>query len=181
MADPAGLTQIGRISGAHGIKGEVKILLISEDEELFAGLEEVWTKRNDDEAGRHTLVEQVRPQKGLWIARFAGIEDRTQAEAAKGLGLWVPDEWLKPLEEGEYFVHDLIGAEVFDREGVSLGTIDHYFETGQHMVFEVKGGEVEFLFPGTEEVLKEIHASEGRVVIEPLPGLLDLNRKKERS
>ena len=179
MSDPLGLTQIGRITSAHGIRGEVKVFLTSEDTSLFAGLEEVWLM--DREKPVRYQVDQVRPQKGQWILKIQGIEDRNQAEELKNLGLWVPDEWLKPLEEGEFFIHELIGAQVFDRAGNLLGQIEHYFEPGPHVVFEVKSEAGDFLFPATDEGLKEILPEQKRVIIEPLPGLLELNRNQESS
>lgn len=181
MGNPEGLTQIGRISAAHGIKGELKVHLVSDDTELFAGLKEAWLMEKEGDTPKRIEIKKIRPTKDHWIIIVVGVTDRNQSEALKGLGVWVPDEWLRPLEEGEYFIHDAIGADVFDLEGKHLGRVENYFETGEYVTFEVRDEEGIFLFPGTAEVLREIDGPGKRVVIDPLPGLLELNRKPERS
>lgn len=173
-----GLIQIGTIFNSHGVRGEVKVSLLTEDSEMLSSLEEV-TFFRDGNPERLTVT-RSRPQKENWLLQFAEVTDMDQAKALKGTELFVPEELIQPLEEGEYFLHDVIDKTVFDQEGNELGRVTSFFENGDQIVFEVKGRH-DFLFPGTEEILLEIDPEAGRVVINAIEGLIDLNHGEEGS
>ncbi len=147
---------------------------LSEDGEMIASLQEVMLPTK---AGLQAFeVLTVRPQKEHWLLTLAGVADRAQGEAYKGKGVYVPDEWLLPLAEDEFFIHDLLGASCWNQQGERLGEIVDYFENGPQVVFQVQGeGKKEFLFPATKSILLEVDCANKRVVIEPPEGLLELN------
>ncbi|MDT8445549.1 MAG: ribosome maturation factor RimM [bacterium] len=172
------MTQIGEIWGTHGIKGELKANPLTDDLELFEGLEQVWLWNGRDQSEAfEAQVEQIRPVKGHWLFRFLEIHDLNQAEGYKGMGIWVPDDWLKPLEEDEFFVHDLIGTQAFNLEGEELGEVVDFIETAGQLLYKVAdvlGGE--FFFPAVGEVLQEIDVEAGRITLDLAPGMRELNR-----
>lgn len=85
----------------------------------------------------------------------------------------LPDEQLKPLETGEFFVHQLIGCRVEDKNGRFLGKVTDFMETGANNVYEVHNGENEFLIPDVPHVVLELDLEKQCMVIDPLPGLIE--------
>jgi len=146
---------------------------LSEDDELIQSLEEVWIPL-DTEPSQCKVV-KIRPQKEHWLLLLEGVTDRNQSEAMKGKGVYVPEDWLRPLEDNEFFIHDLLQSKCLDENGVELGIIENYFENGPQIIFEVKGKDRNFLFPATASILLNVDPQAKEVVIHPPEGLLDLN------
>ncbi len=168
-----GYTQIGTIINSHAIKGEVKVLPITEDLDLFLDLDQLTI--DDGESQRAFTVLRSRSVKNYWLIQFDEIRDMDAAKALKGAGVYVEDDCLRPLDEDEFFIHDLVGTKVFSTEDQYLGIVTGFFEAGNQGVFEVKDDDGMFLFPASREVLKEIDPGQ-KVIINLLPGLVDLNR-----
>ncbi|MBH9537852.1 ribosome maturation factor RimM [Novosphingopyxis sp. YJ-S2-01] len=103
------------VTGAHGVQGEVRLKLFTED---LAGL-----KRHKSFNGGKLTPSGIRPNKGGAIARFAEIPDRNAAEALRGTELTVPRSALPALEEGEYYHVDLIGRPCTTPDGKTIGTV----------------------------------------------------------
>ena len=116
------------ITGAHGVGGEVKLKLFSED--LLA-----YRSYNGGELPQKTLREN--------IARFAEVAERTPAERLRGTELTVPRSALPPLGEGEYYHHDLIDLDAVSSEGATLGTVVavENFGAGDVLEIERPGGQ----------------------------------------
>ena len=167
-----GYTHIGNIFNVHGIKGELKVAPLSEDEELLSSLKKVYLQFDDE--FQACKISKIRPHKSFWLMMLAEVTDRNKAESLKGQKIFVPDEWIKPLETGEFFIHDVIGKEVYSTENELLGTVDGYFENGEQLVFEVKGA-YDFMFPAVDEIMISVEVD--RVIIKPVEGLLELNQK----
>jgi 16S rRNA processing protein RimM len=111
---------MGRISGAHGLKGEVKIATFTARPEDIAAYGSLY---NSDGTRRFEIA-AVKPLKGATvIARLKGVNDRTAAEALRGVELYVEREALPPAEEEEYYHSDLIGLAAIGLEGEPLGEI----------------------------------------------------------
>ncbi len=169
----ADFTQIGTIINSHGVKGEVKVMPITEDGDLFLDSDQLII----DVDGRQHIytVLSSRPAKHYWLIQFDEIRDMDAAKSLKGAGVCVEDTRLRPLEDNEYFIHDLIGAKVYSTESQYLGVVTGFFDVGSQGVCEVTDENGLFLFPASQEVLKEIEPGR-KVVINLLPGLVDLNR-----
>lgn len=166
-------TCIGTIVKSHGIRGEVKVMPITGDEALF--LEQKQLIIDEGERQQLLTVVKSRPVQHYWLIQFDEVRDRDAAEAFRGAGVCVKDALLRPLDEDEYFIHDLIDAEVVSTDGQYLGVVTGYFEAGTQGVCEVTDETGMFLFPASKEVLREIDPGR-RVVINLLPGLQELNR-----
>jgi 16S rRNA processing protein RimM len=119
-------------------------------------------------------VAAAREFKGGVIVHFEKVEDRNAAELLKGRTLLIPAEEARPLEDGEFFFHDLVGLEVLSADGVSVGRVVEVYEGGAVQFLGVSDGEHERLIPFAEAVVREVDIDGGRVVIEAIPGLLDL-------
>lgn len=156
---------LGRISGPHGIRGEVLIKTFTaepEDIEAYGPLQ--------DEAGRRFFeidVKRVTP-KGV-IAMVSGIPDRTAAEKLGQVDLYVERDKLPPPDEGEFYHVDLIGLQAVDPQGTVLGRVVNVSNFGAGDILEVQpvvGGKT-VLWPMIADVVREVDLDAGQVVIVP--------------
>ena len=168
MGDPARL-EVGRIVKAHGIRGEVIVEAVSNRPERFAPGSVLF-------AGERTLVVgRATPQGGpeaggrmsrnRWIVAFEGIPDRSQAEAMRGTVLC--GEPIEAADDGELWVHELVGSEVVDRSGRALGRVTAVEANPASDLLVLDGG-------GLVPMVFVVGSEPGRVVIDPPDGLLDL-------
>ena len=152
------MLEVGRIAKAHGIRGEVIVELISNRPELRLASGSVLS------SARGPLeVLTSTPHQSRWIVAFRGIEDRNAAETYRGTVLTA-----EPVDGDDetLWVHELIGAEVFDLEGRNYGAVEAVEANPASDLLVLSG---ERLVP-----LVFVKARlPGRVVIDPPPGLLD--------
>ena len=129
---------LGRIHGAFGVRGEVKLESFTDPVRGILRYQP-WILRRAD--GSETPVEGATGRetaKGL-VATLPGIEDRDAADALRGAELWVPRSVLPPPKPGEYYWVDLEGLRVVNVEGIDFGTVSHLFSTGVNDVLVVRG------------------------------------------
>jgi 16S rRNA processing protein RimM len=123
-------------------------------------------------------VRSARVRGNLVYLRLEGIEDRNAAEAVRGLDVLVPRAEAVRLPAGQFFWDEVIGLRVEDTTGRPLGSVTDILETGANHVYVVQpdqragGGGKEILVPAIKDVVRSIDPSAGRMVIDPLPGLL---------
>ena len=111
--------------------------------------------------------------RGLVLLELEGITDRTAAEALLRARVLVPATALPPLEAHEFYYHEIEGFRVETTDGRHLGEVAETFATGLNDVLVVRGTGREYLIPVIADVVKTIDRDARRIVIEPLPGLLD--------
>lgn len=171
---------VGHISKAHGTRGEVFIWPLTDNpDEVFAPGEEVRLATPDggpepDPDEPPLVVERKRHFKRGLLVKFEALDDRNAVEPLGGRYVTVPVERLPPLEEGEVYYHQLLGAEVVTVEGRVVGQVREVYELEPAHLLEVKGDGKLHLIPFTEQVVKEVDVEHRRVVIEPPAGLLEL-------
>ena len=110
MSEPT--VVVGKITKAHGVRGEVTVLVISQTPERFDDGSSLWL-----ENGRELRIASTRPDRGRLLVTFEGVRDRAAAEVLRGAFLVVPESMLPELPEGEYWPHQLEGAEVVTEGG----------------------------------------------------------------
>ena len=169
---------VGEIRKAHGIKGECFVSLQTDDVEgVFAGGRSLLLGDPDGrpQAPEVTLTLQAaREFKGGLIVRFEDVVDRNAAEILRGRTLLIRQQEARPLGAGEYFLHDLVGLEVRTASGEVIGRVVEVYEGGQGYTLGVEGGERELLIPFSSHFVKEVDPAAGRIVIESVPGLLEI-------
>ena len=158
----------GRVTKPHGVQGEVRVELMTDLPERFKWLKTVYVGERNP---RPVAVESVRFHQEFVLLKLAGYPTRTEAEALRNELLQVPEEEAIPLEEGEYFLHQLLGLEVQTEDGQSLGRLTDVLETGANNVFVVSGADGEHLIPDIPDVVQAVDVAGGRIIIRPLPGL----------
>jgi 16S rRNA processing protein RimM len=157
-----GLIQVGRVAGAFGVRGEVRLTAYTEDPLALVSYRTLL--RQDGSPG--LTVIQGRPAKGGLVCRCPEIETKEQADALRGLRLYVPRAALPEPDEDEYYLTDLIGLSVETPEGAPLGTIKSVQDFGAGDILEItpaEGGPTWYL-PFTREAVPAVNIAEGRVV-----------------
>ena len=124
---------LGVITGAHGIQGEVKLKSFTADPEAIASYGAL-----DASNGTTLTIASLRPHKGLFRARIAGIDDRNAAETLKGLELSIPRHRLPEAEADEIYHTDLIGLSIVDPGGARLGAVVAIPDFGAGELLEMK-------------------------------------------
>ena len=126
------------------------------------------------EQGLSLAVQAAREFKGGLIVRFADVRDRDAAEALRGRTLLIRGEEARPLESGEYFLHDLVGLEVWSSDGERVGRVAAVYEGAAGHFLGVDDGGRERLVPFAGRIVRQVDLEAGRIVIEVIPGLLEL-------
>ncbi len=165
------LLQVGVVTSAHGICGEVKVFPTTDDKERFRQLEKVLL-----DTGKETIpleIQGVKFFKQFVIIKFKGIDDRDDVEKYKGRPLFVERKDAVPLGEDEYFIADMLGMEVVTEDGESFGTLKDVITTGANDVYVVdskKHGEV--LIPAIRQCILDVDVQTGRMTVHLLDGLV---------
>lgn len=156
------LIQVGRVAGAFGVRGEVRITSFTA--EPLALLDYKDLKREDGSVG--LTLTSGRPAKGGIVARAKEVETREQAEALRGLKLFISRDKLPEPDEDEFYVTDLIGLAVVDQAGEPLGRVKAVQDFGAGDLLEVspaEGGATWYL-PFTREAVPEVRLADGVIV-----------------
>ena len=158
---------VGRITRAHGVTGEVAVLVISEVPGRFDDGATVWF-----EDGRTLTVESSRPHKDRLLVRFRGVEDRAQAEALHRALLVVPESLSPELPEGSWWDHRIVGCAIETESGRALGTVREVIHTAANDVWSAVDDEgVETLVPVLKDVILDVDMNVKRIVVREIPGL----------
>ncbi len=157
---------VGRVIAPWGIKGEVKVEVMTDFPDRFSPGEEVYID------GRPLSIERSRGHKGRVILKLTPVDSIEAAERLRGRWLEIPESKLRPLPQDQYYQFQLMGLEVWNTEGELLGRIADILPTGSNDVYLVRGEQGELLIPAIEDVVKSVELEKGRIVVELIPGLL---------
>jgi 16S rRNA processing protein RimM len=163
MPGRAGDVVLGVVTGAHGLKGEVKVRTFTDAPDSLGAYGPVLAAD-----GRELSVTEVRSAKGgEAIVRFKGIASRDGAESLKGQKLFVSRAAMPEPETGEYYYVDLIGCAVEDRAGNRLGSVlaIHNFGAGDVIEIGEAGGDTRFL-PFNDDVVPDVDIAARRITVE---------------
>ena len=158
---------VGRILAPWGIKGEVKVEVLTDFPERFTPRKAVYLD------ARPLEIESCRYHKHHLILKLVSIDSIEGAEKLRGQDLTIPNSELHRLPEGQYYAFQLIGLKVVTTEGQILGNIMDIMTTPGNDVYIVEGKRGEILIPAIEDIVKSIDLKKGRMVIEAIKGLLD--------
>ena len=163
--------EVGQIVNTFGIKGFVKIYPYVDDISRFDNLKKVHikSKKNDEEL----QIEEVKYQKNMVLVKFKGIETVENAEKLRNSFVEIDRADAIPLEEGQYFIADLLGLDVFLDTGEKLGVLEDIYNAGSSDIYVVKNelGK-QFLLPYIDEVIKQINLEEGKIIVHIIEGLI---------
>lgn len=152
---------VGKIINTHGIKGEVKVQSTTDDLNRFKKLKYAYIDNNE------IKIAGCKLQPGKVILKIEGIDSIEVAAKLKNKFIEVKREDAVKLPKDSYYAADIIGCEVFEETGNSLGTIDDIIYTGSNDVYWIKG-EKEILIPALKTIITEINIENKKIIIRPL-------------
>ena len=160
--------EAGKIVGTHGVRGMVRIQPWCDSGEFFCSLKKVYL---DNEGKNKLTVLKSSPHGNVVIAAIKGIDSIEEAEKYRNKVVYM-DRRDARLEDGQYFICDLLGCQVSDADsGKTLGVISDVSQTGANDVWHIKKDENEYLIPCIDEVVVSVDIEEEKVVIRPLKGI----------
>jgi len=153
---------VARVAGAFGVKGEVRLTTFTADPMALLDYRDL--RRENGEAG--LTLTSARPAKGGVVGRVKEVETREQAEALRGLKLFIPRDALPATEdEDEFYLIDLVGLSVVTPEGETLGVVRSVHDFGAGDLLEVQPPEgVSWWLPFTREAVPEVRLAERTIV-----------------
>lgn len=169
MSKEEELVPIARITGAHGIKGEVKAAPYGDLDGMDWGA--VFLVGRGSE--RPASITRARRNKALYIFEFEGVTDRNSAEALAGLDISVRRSELPETAEDEYYYFELVGMDVYTEDSKRIGRVSDIIGTGSNDVLVVSGGpHGEVLIPAIEQVIIRVEPENKKITIRLIEGLL---------
>ncbi len=163
--------EIGQIVNTFGIKGMVKIKPFTDDINRFDRLETIYI--DNKKVKKEYKIEEVKYHKDMVLMKLEGVNTVERAEDLRQSYLLVDRDKEEPLEDGVYYIVDLLGLEVYTDEGQLLGKVDDIFNTGSNDIYVVKdelGKQI--LLPGIPDVLKDVDLEKGKITVHIIPGLM---------
>ncbi len=165
---------IGRIIGAHGIKGSLKVKCAQSDLSVFSNLRTVKLKQPNSLSEHEVLIIQV--SNGCLLITLKGLSDRNSAEALIGAEVFAPESETARLLPDQWWARDLIGLQVYTTDGDLIGTICNIISGGNDLL-EITPANLDrketILVPLVAELVPKVDLQAGRVEVTNLPGLLD--------
>lgn len=153
---------VGRLAGALGVRGEVKIDPYTDFPRRFANLTVLYLGASK----RAYAVERSRMHAGRPAIKLEGIDTPERVRALGSLEVFVPRAEAVDLPEGEFYVEDLIGMQVLSDDGARLGEITEVLRTGSNDVYVVNRGRAALLVPGTREAVRSLDFACNEMVVE---------------
>jgi 16S rRNA processing protein RimM len=165
---------IGEVLRPHGVKGELRIRLLTDYPERIATLHTVVLGRDIATGTRRTYrLLGMRRNAEYGLLRLEGIDSREAADRLRQLLVMIPIEDAVPLEPGEFYLFQLIGLRVLTEEGRMLGELVEVLETGANDVYVVRPpAGPDILIPVIEGVVLRTDIDAGELIVRPPEGLL---------
>ncbi len=157
---------VGRLGGPHGVHGEIKLRLLTDDPDNLERVRTVYLGDRDTPIA----LESIRFVNDGALVRLAGTNSPEDAAKLSGLAVRIAATDARPLEEGEYFLFQIIGLKAEDERGEPLGTVVDIIETGAHDVLvigERPGTSETLLVPSHPEFVLEMLPEDHRIVLRP--------------
>lgn len=166
------LLKVGIITSTHGIRGEVKVFPTTDDIQRFRYLKECILDTGSRQLPME--VEGCKFFKNQAILKFKGYDNINDIEQYKNASLWVTRENAVPLEEGEFYIADIIDAGVYEEDGTYLGRLTDVMETGANDVYvvQMENGK-ELLLPAIPQCILEVDTEEPRLTVRLMKGMLE--------
>lgn len=164
---------IGKIVKTRGIRGEVKVLPLTDIPDRFEHLDSVYVIMPDGRV-QEMNIEGASYHRGCVFLCFEGYTSVEQSEQLVGCSLAVDRSASPKLPEGVYYHYEILDADVYTEQGEYLGKVTDILETGSHDVYVARHEGKEYLIPSTNEIVLTIDRELRKIIIRPISGLLEL-------
>ena len=128
---------MGRVAAPHGVRGAIRVVTVSEKPTALLDFTQWWLRAGDEDSWQAHRVVESRMQSGVIVAVIEGVATREAAGRMRGTSVGVPRDSLPPPAAEEYYRSDLVGMEVVNRSGESLGTVVDFVDSGAHPIVRV--------------------------------------------
>lgn len=165
---------VGKVVNTHGLKGEVRVQTITDFvEQRYRPGNTLYLFRPGTDEPCPVVVKSHRKHKDMDLLQFENVEHIDDVEHWKGGMLKVSVDQLEPLDDGEFYIFEIIGCEVKTISGKKIGIVKEILRPGANDVWIVKGmNGHEYLIPYIKDVVKDVNVKEKQITIEPMEGLL---------
>ncbi len=161
--------EIGRIVAVQGLKGEVRVEPWCDSADFLCSFDVLYFNKGKTQV----KIVRSRPHKNIVLMKIEGIDTPEAAQELRGKVLYMDRDDVE-LDEGTYFVQDLVGLEVSDADTKEVyGTLSEVTFTGANDVYHIKNGDKLYLIPAIPEVIVETDIENGKMLIRPIDGLFD--------
>jgi len=165
---------LGIIRKAHGVRGEASVESWTASLDRFSELDAVTLVSPDEKETRGARIEGARPHTDRALVKFKGIDTPEDVQLLQNWTIEIPEEDARELEEGEYFLHDLVGLRLVDRDGRERGVVKEVYEGGGSLLLNVEGPKGDYEVPFASAICLEIDLSGKKIVVDLPEGLDDL-------
>lgn len=166
---------IGKLGGAHGVHGEMRVSPITDDVRRFRALSDCVILTPSEKLLRPAKVTEKRITGETVLVSFEGVSDRDEAQKLTGFYLAVKRGDAPQLEKGRYYIADMIGCAVTDEELGCIGRISEILQTGANDVIVVKRQEKQdLLIPFLKDVVTDVDVFAQKVTVRLPDGLLEI-------
>jgi 16S rRNA processing protein RimM len=171
MAEPT--VPLGEIATTHGLDGRLKLNPFNFDTAALVAGRKVYLDLDDVHA-EFELAADARPIKNQFLIKLRGINRIDDAQRWVGATLSVDESALAPLDPGQYYHYQVIGFEVFHKDGARIGVIASVLSNAGNDILVVREEGKEFLIPAVKEIVEKVDFDSRRIIVDPPEGLLDL-------
>ena len=166
---------IGKITAAHGVRGEVTVFPLTDDARRFLKLKEVFLCDEDTGNESSITIKNARIDRDRVLVKFEGCEDRDKAESYKGRFISIDRKDAVKLKEGSFFIEDLKGLNVTDDTRGDIGSIKDVYKSGpKHIVMVQRNGKQDLLVPFANEIFYDVRPEDGVVKCRLPEGLYEM-------
>ncbi len=163
--------EIGKLVGSHGIKGFIKVQFWCDDAEFFAAFKTLYLKENSSYTA--VSVQSAKPHGNIILLKLKGVETIEQAEEYRGKVLYIKREDAA-LEEGRYFIEEVIGCTVYDfNTNELLGKLTDITENPANDIWHIEKDGKEYLMPAIPQFIKKVDIDKEEAYITPPKGIFD--------
>jgi 16S rRNA processing protein RimM len=166
------LVMIGEVVRSHALRGTVKVRVVADTMEEFSRLRNVQLQRGDQALGEY-VIENLQIANGGLLVKFRGVDDRNQAEHLRGAAVMMALAECPAPAPDEFYHFDLIGLPVFTASDEPVGDIVEILRYPANDVWVIRQGASEKLIPAIDSVIQKVDLPNRRVIITPMPGLLE--------
>ncbi|SMD33968.1 16S rRNA processing protein RimM [Reichenbachiella faecimaris] len=168
--------QIGHVIKTHGLKGEVQLFLDVDNPLAYQEMESMLVQQDDSLIP--FFIEHLQISASKAIAKFEEVDDIEEAKVLVASQLYLPLSVLPDLEAGEYYLHQLVGMDLYDKDNY-IGKVKELFEIGPQELISVIHQEKEVLIPLKDEIIKKVDIQNNRIDADIPDGLIDIYLEDE--
>jgi len=162
---------VGRIVAAHGLKGEVKAVRLTDSEDRIRGLRSILVSMDGTAGAERHEIENIRESGRHFLIKLSGVDDRNRAESLKGAWLNIPQSERRTPGSDAYYPDQLTGLRVETSSGEAVGTVTGVLHTGAQDLLAVDRGGREVLIPMVGALIRRVDLDSGKIVIDSIEGL----------